>query len=88
MTVEKWTPERRMERTRACSHCIGADVFATRGFEGASLDEIAERPDIRVGRFTGTLRTKKTSSSPFPMPPTLKCSMFSRRNSTWKRTPP
>jgi AcrR family transcriptional regulator len=40
--VEKWTPERRMERTRAALIASARHVFATRGFEGASLDEIAD----------------------------------------------
>lgn len=42
MTVEKWTPERRLERTRAALIASARHVFATRGFEGASLDEIAD----------------------------------------------
>jgi AcrR family transcriptional regulator len=42
VTIEKWTPERRMERTRAALVTAARHVFATRGFEGASLDEIAE----------------------------------------------
>jgi AcrR family transcriptional regulator len=42
MAVEKWTPERRLERTRAALIASARHVFATRGFEGASLDEIAE----------------------------------------------
>jgi AcrR family transcriptional regulator len=42
VTVEKWTPERRMERTRAALVASARHVFATRGFEGASLDEIAD----------------------------------------------
>jgi AcrR family transcriptional regulator len=42
MPVEKWTPERRKERTRAALVDAAAEVFAKRGFEGASLDEIAE----------------------------------------------
>jgi len=40
--VEKWTPERRMERTRAALIASARHLFATRGFEGASLDDIAE----------------------------------------------
>jgi AcrR family transcriptional regulator len=40
--VEKWTPERRRERTRAALVDAAAEVFAKRGFNGASLDEIAE----------------------------------------------
>jgi AcrR family transcriptional regulator len=42
VTVERWTPERRMERTRAALIASARHVFATRGFEGASLDEIAD----------------------------------------------
>jgi AcrR family transcriptional regulator len=40
--VEKWTPERRMERTRAALIASARHVFANRGFDGASLDEIAD----------------------------------------------
>jgi AcrR family transcriptional regulator len=42
VAVEKWTPERRRERTRAALVDAAADVFGRRGFNGASLDEIAE----------------------------------------------
>jgi AcrR family transcriptional regulator len=42
VTVERWTPERRMERTRAALIASARHVFATRGFEAASLDEIAD----------------------------------------------
>lgn len=42
VTVEKWTPERRMERTRNALIQSARHVFASRGFEGASLDEIAD----------------------------------------------
>ena len=42
MAVERWTPERRMERTRAALIASARHAFATRGFEGASLDEIAD----------------------------------------------
>src|ERR1700676_1363203 len=42
VTVEKWTPERRWERTRAALIASARHVFATRGFDGASLDEIAD----------------------------------------------
>jgi AcrR family transcriptional regulator len=42
MPVEKWTPERRMERTRAALVASARHAFATRGFDGASLDEIAD----------------------------------------------
>jgi len=42
MTIEKWTPERRLERTRAALVASARHLFATRGFDGASLDEIAD----------------------------------------------
>ncbi len=41
MPVEKWTPERRLQRTREALLDAAATVFAERGFQGASLDEIA-----------------------------------------------
>ena len=41
MPVEKWTPERRRQRTRDALLDSAAKVFAERGFQGASLDEIA-----------------------------------------------
>ena len=40
--VERWTPERRRQRTREALLDAAAVVFAKRGFQGASLDEIAE----------------------------------------------
>jgi AcrR family transcriptional regulator len=40
--VERWTPERRRQRTREALLDAAAAVFARRGFGGASLDEIAE----------------------------------------------
>jgi AcrR family transcriptional regulator len=42
MAVEKWTPERRRQRTREALLDAATTVFAKRGFHGASLDEIAE----------------------------------------------
>jgi AcrR family transcriptional regulator len=49
VTFEKWTPERRMERTRRALIDSARHVFATRGFEGASLDEIAEEAGYTRG---------------------------------------
>ena len=40
--VEKWTPERRRARTRTALVDAARFVFARKGFEGASLDEIAD----------------------------------------------
>jgi AcrR family transcriptional regulator len=42
MAVEKWTPERRRQLTRDALLDAAANVFAQRGFHGASLDDIAE----------------------------------------------
>jgi AcrR family transcriptional regulator len=42
MAVEKWTPERRRERTRDALLDAAVEVFVKRGFAAASLDEIAE----------------------------------------------
>ena len=42
MPTEKWTPERRRQRTREALLDAAAAVFARRGFAAASLDEIAE----------------------------------------------
>ena len=40
--TERWTPERRRQRTRDALLDAAVTVFAKRGFHGASLDEIAE----------------------------------------------
>jgi AcrR family transcriptional regulator len=40
--AERWTQERRREHTRNLLLDAGKSVFATKGFEGASLEEIAE----------------------------------------------
>jgi AcrR family transcriptional regulator len=40
--AERWTQERRRQHTRDLLLDAAADVFATRGFEGASLEEIAD----------------------------------------------
>jgi AcrR family transcriptional regulator len=42
MAVERWTPERRRQRTREALLDAAATVFTKRGFHAASLDEIAE----------------------------------------------
>jgi AcrR family transcriptional regulator len=42
VAAERWTPERRRRLTRDALVDAAAEVFAERGFEGASLDEIAE----------------------------------------------
>ncbi len=47
--VEKLTPARRREMTRAALLDAAETVFARRGFEGASLDEIAEAAGFTRG---------------------------------------
>jgi len=47
--VEKLTPERRRELTRTTLIDAAADVFARRGFHGASLEEIAETAGFTRG---------------------------------------
>ncbi len=46
MAVEPLTPERRRQQTRDMLIQAAAQVFAERGFHGATLDEVA-----RVGGF-------------------------------------
>ena len=47
--VEKLTRERRRQQTRDVLVAAAADVFARRGFEGASLEEIAETAGFTRG---------------------------------------
>src|SRR5207245_6151268 len=49
MPVEKWTPERRRQHTRDTLLDAAEQVFARRGFHGASLDEIAETAGFTRG---------------------------------------
>jgi AcrR family transcriptional regulator len=49
MAVEKLTPQRRREQTRNALLDAAAEVFARRGFNGASLDEIAETAGFTRG---------------------------------------
>lgn len=46
---ERWTPERRRQQTRDVLLDAAAVVFAERGFEGASLEDIAERAGYSRG---------------------------------------
>lgn len=47
--MERWTPERRRELTRTALIEAATQVFARRGFYGASLDEIAETAGFTRG---------------------------------------
>lgn len=46
---ERWTPERRRQQTREVLLDSASQVFAERGFEGASLEDIAERAGYSRG---------------------------------------
>ena len=47
--VERWTPERRRALTRDTLVGSAAAVFARRGYEGASLEEIADAAGFTRG---------------------------------------
>lgn len=49
VAVEKLTPERRRQQTRDVLIAAATEVFARRGFEGASLEEIAETAGFTRG---------------------------------------
>lgn len=49
MVVEKLTRERRRQQTRDVLIAAASEVFARRGFEGASLEEIAEAAGFTRG---------------------------------------
>ncbi len=49
MVAEKWTRQRRRELTRTALVEAAGEVFARRGFNGASLDEIAEAAGFTRG---------------------------------------
>lgn len=49
MPVEKLTRERRRQQTRDVLIAAGTEVFARRGYEGASLEEIAETAGFTRG---------------------------------------
>jgi AcrR family transcriptional regulator len=47
--AERWTQERRRQHTRDLLLDAAEEVFATRGFEGASLEEIADKAGYTRG---------------------------------------
>ena len=57
--VEKLTPERRRELTRSTLIDAAADVFATRGFHAASLEEIAEAAGFTRGAIYKNFENKE-----------------------------
>lgn len=59
MAVERWTPERRRELTRTALLEAAAQVFARRGFYGASLDEIAATAGFTRGAIYKNFEDKE-----------------------------
>jgi AcrR family transcriptional regulator len=59
MPVQKLTPERRRELTRATLVEAAAEVFAEKGLQGASLDEIAERAGFTRGAIYSNFGSKE-----------------------------
>jgi AcrR family transcriptional regulator len=58
MPVERLTPERRRELTRSALIEAAADVFARRGFDGASLEEIADAAGFTRGAIYSNFGSK------------------------------
>ena len=59
MPVERLTPERRRELTRSALVEAAADVFARRGYDGASLEEIAEAAGFTRGAIYSNFGSKE-----------------------------
>jgi AcrR family transcriptional regulator len=59
VTVERWTPERRRELTRGALIAAAAQVFARRGFDGASLEEIADAAGYTRGAIYKNFGSKE-----------------------------
>ena len=59
MAVQPLTPERRRELTKTALVEAAADVFAKRGFEGASLEEIAEAAGFSRGAIYSNFGSKE-----------------------------
>src|ERR1700752_4485412 len=58
MPIQRLTPERRRELTRTALVEAAAEVFARRGFEGASLEEIAEVAGFTRGAIYSNFGSK------------------------------
>ncbi|MFN2545523.1 MAG: TetR/AcrR family transcriptional regulator [Actinomycetota bacterium] len=59
MPVQKLTPERRRELTRTALIEAAAEVFAERGLQGSSLDEIADRAGFTRGAIYSNFGSKE-----------------------------
>src|SRR5438309_5825862 len=58
VAIEKLTPERRRQMTRDALIAAAADVFAQKGFYGASLEEIAEAAGFTRGAIYSNFGSK------------------------------
>src|SRR5439155_20431113 len=59
MPVERWTRERRREQTRTALLDAAGEIFAQRGFGGASLDEIADAAGYTRGAIAFNFGSKE-----------------------------
>jgi AcrR family transcriptional regulator len=59
MTIEPLTPERRRQQTREHLLAAAAQVFADRGFHGASLDEVAAVAGFTKGAVYSNFKNKE-----------------------------
>src|SRR6266567_1315782 len=59
MPLQPLTPERRRELTKTALVDAAAEVFARRGFEGASLEEIAETAGFTRGAIYSNFGSKE-----------------------------
>jgi AcrR family transcriptional regulator len=57
-TIEPLTPERRRQRTRDHLLAAAAQVFAERGFHGATLDEVAQVAGFTKGAVYSNFKNK------------------------------
>ena len=57
--AERWTPERRLERTRMLLLDAAEDVFAEKGFAPATLDDIAHAAGYTKGAIYKHFATKE-----------------------------
>src|SRR5580704_14433973 len=59
MAIEPLTPERRRQQTRDHLLAAAAQVFAERGFHGASLDEVAAVAGFSKGAVYSNFKNKE-----------------------------
>ena len=59
MTIEPLTPERRRQQTRDHLLRAAAQVFAERGYHGASLDEVAAAAGFTKGAVYSNFKNKE-----------------------------